>query len=422
MNPSLVPSRLGPLWAIAWVLCIPPALSLAVADGTNQQAERDADLREGPGAYYGVVGRVMRGTHVTVTESKGSWRSTHAPLCAGWAPASAFDKPRAGLDYLGLADGEGGLVISSADVTAATKGALSARLAERQRVDLAAGDVLDTLVADAAMVRRIEAELSGRPGSEVLGLMPKADFRNSMILLGEAESVLGRALAVSLLTNGIVRDAKLLGYVNAVAAVVGEKTERYEMPYRVAVIEDAGVNGFGLPGGYIVITRGLLGQVRDEAELACVLGHEMAHISRYHGLREYQKREVHRRADKIFGELDRATNRVDADRKVEDELGAVMDESWLKIMGGRARADELEADVFGAAYAAAAGYDPSAAVSLLERLQSQFAEADIYRHHPPASQRIAEMKRAIAKYRLTRSGQKRPTERLGLLTAGSDGP
>jgi hypothetical protein len=393
----------------------------AAADGASQLTERDADLREGPGAYYSVIGRVKRGTQVNVLESKGSWRSTRTPLYTGWAPVSAFEKPKAGLDYLGLADGEGGLVISSADVTAATKGALAARLAERQRVDLAAGDVLDTLSADAATIRRIEAELTDRPGFEVLAPMPRPDFRNSMILVGEAESVLGRALAVSLLTNGLVRDAKLVGYVNAVAALVGAKTERYDLPYRVAVVEDAGINGFGLPGGYIVVTRGLLGQVRDEAELACLLGHEMAHISRYHGLREYQKREVHRRADKIFGELDRATNRVDADRKVEEDLAAVMDESWLKIMGGRARGDELEADAFGAAYASAAGYDPSAAASLLERLQSQSAEGDVYRHHPSLSQRIAELKRAISRYKLIRGGLKRPTERIGLLAAGSSG-
>jgi len=391
------------------------------ADGTVQVTERDTDLREGPAAYFGVTGRVKRGTSVNVLDAKGLWRSARAPLCAGWAPASAFEKPKSGLDYMGLADGEDGLVISSADVTAATKGALAARLAERQKVELSAGDVLDTLSPDVAVVRRIEGELPGRPGYEVLAGMPKPDFRNSMILMGEAESVLGRALAVSLLTNGLVRDAKLVGYVNAVAAVVGSRSERYDLPYRVAVIDDAGVNGFGLPGGYIVVTRGLLAQVRDEAELACLLGHELAHISRYHGLREYQKREVHRRADKIFGELDRATNRVDDDRKVEEDLAAVMDESWLKIMGGRARSDELEADVFGAAYAAAAGYEPSAAVSLLDRIQSQFAEGDRYRHHPPIVQRIAELKRAIAKYRLTREGQKRPTERIKILTTTPGG-
>ncbi len=394
------------------------AVGVAIAEERVQTTQRDSDVREGPGAYFDVVGRLSRGATVQVGETKGFWYAARSAKVSGWSPASAFDKPKSGMDYLGLAEGESGMVISSVDITAATKGAFAARLAEKQRIDLGKADILDTLKADPKMVQTILAGLPRRLDDNTLSKMPRIPFSNTMCLDGEAETLLGRGLASSLLTNGVVTDAKLVGYVNAVAAVVGEKTERYYLPYRVAILNDPSINGFGLPGGYICISRGLLERLRDEAELACVLGHEMAHISRFHGLREFKKREIHRRADKVFGELDKATNRSDEARKIEESLDSVAQEAWLKIMGGRARADELEADLFGAAYAAAAGYQPSAAVDVLERLAGSGAqEADIYRHHPPLEKRIADLKKGIAQYRLARSDQIRPADRLRTVVA-----
>lgn len=405
--------RTRPAFFHVCALACAAAVGGAVAEDRAQTTQRDSDVREGPGAYFDVVGRLPRGTTVQVGEAKGFWHAARSAKLSGWTPASAFDKPKAGTDYLGLVEGEGGMVISSVDITAAAKGAFAARLAEKQRVDLGKADVLDLLRADPRMVQTIRAGLPRHLDDNTLARLPRIPFSNTMCLDGEAETLLGRALASSLLTNGVVNDAKLVGYVNAVAAVVGEKTERYYLPYRVAILDDSSINGFGLPGGYICISRGLIEKLRDEAELACVLGHEMAHISRFHGLREFKKREIHRRADQVFGELDKATNRSDEVRKIEESLDSVAQEAWLKIMSGRARTDELEADLFGAVYAAAAGYQPSAAVDVLERIAgSGVEEADIYRHHPPLEKRIAELKKGIAQYRLARNDQVRPADRL----------
>lgn len=404
-----------------FVACVLACVAAAVfAEERAQTTQRDSDVREGPGAYFDVVGRLPRGTTVQLGESKGVWHSTRSAKASGWAPAAAFDKPKSGADYLGLAEGEGGMVISSVDITAATKGAFAARLAEKQRLDLGKADIFDSLKADPKLVQIIQAGLPRRLDDNTLARMPRIPFSNTVCLDGEAEVLLGRGLASSLLTNGVVKNAKLVGYVNSVAAVVGEKTERYYLQYRVAILDDSSINGFGLPGGYICISRGLLEALRDEAELACVLAHEMAHISRFHGLREFKKREIHRRADQVFNELDRATNISDEARKVEESLDSVAQEAWLKIMAGRARIDEFEADLFGAAYAAAAGYQPSAAIDVLERTAGSGAqEADVYLHHPPLEKRVAELKKGIAQYRLTRSDQVRPADRLRVFVASA---
>ena len=395
----------------AMLACI-GAAGLSIGQERPLTTQRDADLREGPAAYFDVVGRISRGTTVQAGETRGFWISTRTSELSGWTPGSAFEKPKAGVDYLGLVEGEAGTVISSVDITAAAKGAFAARLSEKQRVDLSRADGLDRLKVAPGMVRAIQADLP-RHGAGTLARLPRSTFANTVGLDGEAEALLGRVLASTIMTSGLVSNAKLAGYVNAVAAVVGEKTERPCLPYRVAILDDPSINGFGLPGGYIFLSVGLVGLMRDEAELACVLGHEMAHISRFHGLREFKKRDVHRRADQVFNELERSTNRSEEVSKVDEALTAIADEAALKIMGGRSRADELEADLFGAAYAAAAGYQPAAAVDLLERIMGTGEErADVYRHHPPIANRVADLRKGIAQYRLASGDQVRPSARL----------
>jgi len=204
-----------------------------------------------------------------------------------------------------------------------------------------------------------------------------------------------------------------------VAAVVGMKTPRYEVPFRVAVIDDESVGGFGLPGGYIVITKGLLAEMHSEAELACLLAHEMAHVCLFHGLREFNKRGTHRKSDSAFSELN-ATIGEDSDDPfaelnaltgettspgIEDDLNRLANTSYLKIIGKRAREDELEADLFGAAYAAAAGYDPRALVTYLERISVKAEIHDSFRHHPSLDDRISALQSGMKRFRLVQRGQ-----------------
>jgi hypothetical protein len=70
---------------------------------------------------------------------------------------------------------------------------------------------------------------------------------------------------------------------------VANTSDRPDIPYRVAILDHESINAFAAPAGYIFVTRGLLRQIKNEAELAAVLGHEIAHVSEKHILDVIQR-------------------------------------------------------------------------------------------------------------------------------------
>lgn len=126
------------------------------------------------------------------------------------------------------------------------------------------------------------------------------------------------------------------------------------------------VNAFAVPGCYIYVTRGLVGLVNSEAELASVLGHELGHIVADHSARQ-QNRSLLRQLGVIA-------------------VGLITDSEALTRIAGQAaefftlrysRTQEYESDDLGIRYMKAAGYDPYEAADMLRALtrQEQFASA-----------------------------------------------
>ena len=129
-------------------------------------------------------------------------------------------------------------------------------------------------------------------------------------------------------------------------------------------------NAFAIPGGYVYVTRNLVALMNDEAELAAVMGHEVAHVAARHG----QKRQSAARRNTIFGALGQAV------------LGAVVGDSGLGgllqrgagslpqlLTLGYSRSQETESDDLAVRYLSSAGYDPAALSTMLESLADQSA-------------------------------------------------
>ena len=87
--------------------------------------------------------------------------------------------------------------------------------------------------------------------------------------------------------GGAYDDAKVTTYVEQVLANITATLETPAQPYRITVLDSPIVNAFALPGGYTYVTRGLLALANSEAELAGVIGHEIAHVTARHGARRH---------------------------------------------------------------------------------------------------------------------------------------
>jgi len=205
----------------------------------------------------------------------------------------------------------------------------------------------------------------------------------------EKEREIGREVAAVVAGRWrVVNDPALTDYVNLVGTVVAQQSPRYgELPFRFAVLDTDEINAFATPGGYVFVTRGALALMESEAELAGVLGHEVAHVDQKHVLEQVRK------GNMITG----AATEADLSGPVLDR--AIEQLSSL-IFKGVGRAAELESDSLGMLYAAAAGYRPDGLLTFVRRLQTNDASprggrflAEMRATHPEPPARIAALER-----------------------------
>src|SRR5688572_29329867 len=111
-----------------------------------------------------------------------------------------------------------------------------------------------------------------------------ATGRRQFSLVSEGQEIeLGREAAEQVRAQlGLYEDQGLQAYVNGIGQRLAASSERAKLDWSFQVVDDAAVNAFALPGGHIYVTRGLLAHVNSEAELAAVLGHEIAHVTARH--------------------------------------------------------------------------------------------------------------------------------------------
>jgi beta-barrel assembly-enhancing protease len=207
----------------------------------------------------------------------------------------------------------------------------------------------------------------------------------------EADEVkIGRYVAGNLLGAApLVNDEALQRYVNRIGRWVATTSERPDLKWTFGVVESKDVNAFAAPGGYVFLTRGLYGILRDEAELAGVLGHEIGHVVRRHHLKVMQKSQA------LGVGSDLIRKRL-GDNKIAKSLVGTGAEIMAR---GLDRDAEFEADRIGVVLAARAGYDPFGLPSVLQEI-GHIAAADssvalLFKTHPHPDERLARLGEAM---------------------------
>lgn len=224
----------------------------------------------------------------------------------------------------------------------------------------------------------------------------------------EKEIQIGRDLSAGLLgTTPLVDDPAVQTYVNRIGRWLALQTERPDLPWTFAVIDTDTVNAFAAPGGYVFVTRGLFLMLRNEAELAGVIGHEISHVVRRHHLVAIEKKLRASLATDVAGML------VEYDPEMVDALVG----AGMEIYGkGLDREDEFEADTMGVVVAARSGYDPYGLPAMLMTLYARGEDdqnlAFLFSTHPPTGERLGHLDKEMSGHMDRYSGAVGQTRRF----------
>jgi predicted Zn-dependent protease len=177
----------------------------------------------------------------------------------------------------------------------------------------------------------------------------------------QEERELGERVSATVRTEfGVVQDAAVTKYVSLLGNVLAKASSRPGLKWEFIVLDTEGVNAFAAPGGLVHITKGALGLIKSEAELAGVLGHEIAHITKKHTVNAIQKNK--------------------AIKMTTEEVGAKGSAYYSKLANaaydnvverGFDRGDEDDADQEGLRLANKVGYNPAALGFFLAKLMDR---------------------------------------------------
>lgn len=188
------------------------------------------------------------------------------------------------------------------------------------------------------------------------------------------------------------------------ASATGAAGAEYE--WQVSLIDDEQINAFCLPGGKIVVYTGILPIAQNEAALATVMGHEMAHATSRHGAQRVLQQNLAQTAMTGI-----AVSLSDMDyNKQRAVMGALGAGAQFGILMPFGRQHESEADEIGLMYMARAGYDPQESIRFWKRMDqaSRSGPPEFLSTHPSHGTRVQQlealMPKALEQYNRARGG------------------
>jgi predicted Zn-dependent protease len=191
-------------------------------------------------------------------------------------------------------------------------------------------------------------------------------------------------------TSKIFSDPEVTAYINRIGQNLVRNSDS-QVPFTIKVIDSDDINAFALPGGFFYVDTGLIESAEDEAELAGVMAHEIAHVAACHAARGRTRGQLMNLASlpmmMIGGPVGYAAY---------ESLTVAMPFTYMKF----SRKFESEADYLAIQYMYKAGYDPQALTSFFERIKAlekhrDSAVARAFETHPQTRDRIQKTQEEI---------------------------
>lgn len=220
-----------------------------------------------------------------------------------------------------------------------------------------------------------------------------ATVKAARFISEEEEYYVGRAVAARILGTYPLSNSKdLTKYVNLIGKTVALSSDKPFTygGYHFAILETDEVNAFACPGGIIFVTKGMVNMTTNEEELAAVLAHEIAHISKRDGIAAIKSSRWTEALTVIGTEAVRTYSSSDVARLVTIFEGSIDDVFKTLVVNGYGKSQELAADEAALQYLAQSGYNPAALSAFLKRLadRGRSSGGGIMMTHPETTDRM----------------------------------
>jgi predicted Zn-dependent protease len=231
---------------------------------------------------------------------------------------------------------------------------------------------------------------------------PATGGANMVVSSMSGEVKQGREMHEEMMAKGAAYDdPELQAYVDRIGQRLAQQSDLPDLEWTFTVIDAPDLNAFALPGGFIYVNRGLLAYLETEAQLAGVIGHEIAHVTARHHAR--------RKSAGVASKVLSTTAYIFTGSR---DVYAASSMYGAEILSGFGRDMELEADGYGAEYMHRAGYEPEALLDvigvlknheLFQRLKARSSGRSVgtyhgvYATHPRNDKRLQTVIQAAAK-------------------------
>jgi predicted Zn-dependent protease len=277
------------------------------------------------------------------------------------------------------------------------------------------------------------AQLGGL--NKAIGQAQKAkdetDKVKGLVITEGDERKIGEKISAALIDRfGVYQDKDVTKYVSLVGSVLAQASSRPNLRWEFIVLDTDGVNAYAAPGGLVHITRGALGLIKNEAELAGVLGHEITHVTAKHTINTIRDQNA-----KDLG--------ADALKTQTGAMGDALIDGFgsagFKMLydGAYSRGQEGDSDNGGIVLANKVGYAPNGMVSVLNKIADRNKEQKEpngwFASHPLLKERISAMERQIksdklnatalvaARYTTAITFDVKPTAMIATIAGGAKG-
>ena len=216
----------------------------------------------------------------------------------------------------------------------------------------------------------------------------------------EQEYYIGRTVAATILAQDKPLDRRAATeYLNTVGQYLALYSTRPETfaGYHFLIMDTDEINAFATPGGFILVSRGMLHCCHSEEAVAAVLAHEIGHVESNHGLRAIDKSRLTSAATILGTELGKNLGGQQLAELTKTFENSISDITATMVNSGYSRQFESQADACAVATLQRAGYNPTGLIAMLSEMERQLKPGgkDFAKTHPDPEVRIAEIRKLI---------------------------